>query len=305
VGSQVVGPAIRAGVERLARRHRAELFAGVIVGWETQLGRDFDTGRALGYCALTNKGFSAAHPPADIDRERVAVVREFIELWAWSIAGSGIRSSKLYAHIAFLTRTVYERDGPAQAKSYLEATNYGPPEVAFETPLRPGFSTYPAAGLYPELHALLAARPHLPWASSEGTNVVPPGFAGEVSMETYLARMLNHGAALVNLFGWGLGREQGVGNPFRRQTEAPESIAAYRRFFAGAPLDEAPVPADYGLAAKVARIRELLPLWLAAGGSAAVVEPLLRELDACLNAGDPIAADAVAERILVIIGTVR
>src|SRR5579871_3398930 len=66
----VIGKAIKAGVDQLRRQGKEDLFAGVIAGWETQIGQDFDTGRSLGYHALTHRGFSASHPPHDIDGER-------------------------------------------------------------------------------------------------------------------------------------------------------------------------------------------------------------------------------------------
>jgi hypothetical protein len=37
-----------------------------------------------------------------------------------------------------------------------------------------------------------------------------------MSMETYLARQFNHGAVLVNVFGWGIGEAD---NPFRIAAE--------------------------------------------------------------------------------------
>lgn len=50
-------------------------------------------------------------------------------------------------------------------------------------------------------------------------------------METYLARMFNHGAALVTIFSWGIEGERGrFTNPFRLVTESPEAIAAYQKF---------------------------------------------------------------------------
>jgi hypothetical protein len=55
----VIGPAIAEGLANLRLTGDEALFAGVIVGWETAIGRDFDTGRDLGYCALTNLGFTA------------------------------------------------------------------------------------------------------------------------------------------------------------------------------------------------------------------------------------------------------
>lgn len=75
------------------------------------------------------------------------------------------------------------------------------------------------------------------WASVEGTNVVPNGVAGEPTMETYLGRMFNRGAVLVNIFAWGVGPSEG-----------PDAIAGYRAFPDGRILRE--VPAEpFGLSA--------------------------------------------------------
>jgi len=86
----LLGKAIQAGVSRLHQLNKPELFAGVIAGWETMIGQDFETGKYLGYRALLNRGFSREHPPRDLDLERQDVVREFIELWSDGLAGAGI-----------------------------------------------------------------------------------------------------------------------------------------------------------------------------------------------------------------------
>ena len=52
-------PAIAEDLANLRLTGDEALCAGVIVGWETAIGRDVDTGRDLGYCALTNLGFTA------------------------------------------------------------------------------------------------------------------------------------------------------------------------------------------------------------------------------------------------------
>src|SRR5450432_466171 len=102
--SALIGKAIQAGVNRLQQSKRPELFAGVLVGWETMIGQDFKTGKYLGYRALMNRGFSLAHPPKDLDLEREKVIQEFIDLWTKGIAGAGVSPQKIYSHTAFLSR---------------------------------------------------------------------------------------------------------------------------------------------------------------------------------------------------------
>jgi hypothetical protein len=50
--STLLGNAIQAGVKQLQQLKRPELFAGVIAGWETMIGQDFQTGNisAIGRC---------------------------------------------------------------------------------------------------------------------------------------------------------------------------------------------------------------------------------------------------------------
>ena len=51
---------------------------------------------------------------------------------------------------------------------------------------------------------------------------------GEPTMETYLGRMFNHGAVMVNVFSWGIGGEAMRNNFFRQATENPEALAPMR-----------------------------------------------------------------------------
>jgi hypothetical protein len=51
-----------------------------------------------------------------------------------------------------------------------------------------------------------------------------------MTMETYLARCFNHGATLVNVFGWGIGGTIAPDNPFRVAAEEPAALDAYRKF---------------------------------------------------------------------------
>src|SRR3989344_8768469 len=90
VAKDIIGAEIKKGVDKLKTSGKEHLFAGVIAGWEAQLAPDFTTRKPLGYCALTNKGFSATNLPKDIDREREIIVQEFIELWTKSLTDAGI-----------------------------------------------------------------------------------------------------------------------------------------------------------------------------------------------------------------------
>ena len=286
----LIGAEVARGIAKLSAAGRSELFLGVIAGWETQIGRDFDTGGYPGYCALTNAGFSAANPPADMDAALCKIVREFAGFWARSLVESGVPKGKVYSHIAFQSATAYtmaRRVNPAAAAvSYLEVIHWTPPETAFCDFCVPGLTTYPQPGHLEQWREELKKHGDPAWASCEGT-AVDPGEAGRTSggmdMEGYLGNLFNHGAILVNVFGWGVGNSA---NPFRRVAESQNALAAYRKFLRGEELREAPLPilqippAD--LPDKIHKIQAALPGWISAHG-AARVKPLMEKLDAALK----------------------
>ncbi len=83
-------------------------------------------------------------------------------------------------------------------------------------------------------------------------------------MEGYLGSLFNHGAVLVNLFGWGLGEES---NPFRKIAEGPDALVAYRKFLDGEKLGEIQVPDLLStlpayLRVKIQTVEAALPGWL-------------------------------------------
>ena len=304
----LIGEAVQKGLKELHDAGKDDLFLGVIAGWETQIGRDYDTGKPLGYCALTNKGFSAAHPPADFERARGEIVREFVTFWAQSLVQGGVPKDKVYSHIAYLSEALFRLKRhvrPDQTPaSYLEAANATPPEVAFSPFNRPGFSTYPEPGHLDQLWSELARQGNPPWASSEGTAIGPEvaeqGGPGR-SMEGYLGNLFNHGARLVNVFGWGVGD---TGNPFRKVAEADASIAAYRKFLKGEALREDPMPApeipSAALPEKMRTIQQRLPAYVDQNGPARV-SSLMERLNQQMKQQKFEQAEKTADEILQII----
>ena len=241
----LIGEAVKQGLDMLQAANKPELFAGVIAGWETQIGRDFATGSHLGYCALTNMGFSAENPPADMNEARANATQEFVELWTHSLSDAGVPEARIFSHTAFLARAVFDsvqssRPGYFPA-SYIEAVNFAPPRVSFGSRHYAGFTTYPQLGALSEIHGEREKNSNPPWASAEGAAIdaaaADRGSAGE-SMEAYLGNLFNHGAVLVNIFGWGVGD---ANNPFRRAAENASAIAAYQKFLRGDGLSEVSV----------------------------------------------------------------
>lgn len=296
----LIGEEVAQGIVTLEQAGKPELFAGVIAGWETQLGRDFATDSDLGYCALTNLGFSAANPPADIDQARADVVKEFIGLWTMSLADAGVPKEKLYSHIAFLSESEFKSQG--LSGSYLENINFTPASVAFGKGHLPGFSTYPEPGHPEEITAALAAHGNPPWISAEGTALDPAQAeigVGVESMEPYMASFFNHGAVLVNIFGWGVGSRS---NPYRQVAENEGAIAAYRKFLSGERLSETVSTSKQSLPDRMHKIQETLPVWLPEHmDQRSTIEGLMSKLDAAIKKGDLKAADSIADTVLELI----
>ena len=298
----VIGKAIQTGRTRLRQQGKDALFAGIIAGSETQIGQDFDTGRSAGYHALANRGYSKTHPPADPDAERESVTQEFIGLWSRGLTDAGVPADRVYAHVAFQSRRLFDQN-PTGGESYAQHNHFASPGVAFGSGWRPGFSTYPQPGLFEQIYAERDKRGRPAWASSEGTNLQlgsGPGQSG-MNMETYLAKMFNHGAALVNIYSWGVGGEAHKDMDFRVVTEGANALAAYRKFLRGdALIETASASTSYleRLPAKIHRIQQELPACIQKTGGQARAQPLMQRLDAALKANDFVEAERVADLLL-------
>ena len=198
----LIGREVALGVNRLSAAGKDGLFLGVIAGWETQIGRDFETGKFLGFHALANAGFNAASPPTDMDAARCKVVQEFAGFWARSLVNAGIPNDKVFSHIAYMSETLYKvarNINPTTARgSYLETVNFSPPATAFNDSSIPGLSTYPQPGHLEQWQAELEkhGNPNPAWASCEGT-ALDPGEADRggtgMNMERYLGNLFNMG----------------------------------------------------------------------------------------------------------------
>lgn len=307
LAGEVIGPAIAEQVAKLRETGDEALFAGVIVGWETGIGLDFESRRDLGYCALTNLGFSENAPPRDPDRALESVVQTWIGTWSKSLAGAGVPGGKIYSHIAFITsQKHFDEMHRSDGRSYSRSVRFTPPAVAFGETHRPGFSTYPDADVLGDIYTALNAHGNPPWASAEGTNVDvqagPPRIPDE-GMQDYLARMFNHGATMTNVFGWGIGEKD---NLFRRATEGDEAVAAYRKFLRGAHLDEAPLAQSYRRSDSVlqTRMRALpgrIESYRRAGGDLRLIQPQIKRLTENMQDG---RFDAMTQELDLIEATI-
>ncbi len=287
----LIGAEVKRELDALKAVGQEHLFAGIITGSESQMGRDFDTDRALGYRALSHRGFSESHPPKDADVERVSIVKEFMELWANSLHAAGIPREKLFCHIAHSAQGLDPKGTESQ---------FAPASVAFSSAYRPGFSTYPEGAAFKQIDAALAQHGSPGWISAEGANVSPTQMPGEANMETYLGRMFNHGAVMTNVFSWGIGGEAQRANFFRKATENPECLAAYAKFLRHEPLVET---ASTGFSAsnlqeKMHRLQKELPDWAQKSGQQAQVMSQMGKIQALLKDKNWQEADKVADELL-------
>ncbi len=197
------------------------LFAGVIAGWETQIGRDYATRAYLGYCALSNLGFSASQPPDDIDLERERVVQQFAELWSGALVEGGVDAKQIYTHIAFAPEEVFEMLKSTGATiTYSEFAQFATPWTAFGSTHNPGYSLY-SVDVPETLLTLLEEAGNPPWAMSEGAPTFPGAEIPPEDWERFLATRFNHGATLVNLYS---------------HNESSAAVAALQKFLRGEAL---------------------------------------------------------------------
>jgi hypothetical protein len=296
----LIGAEIQRELAVLQSLGKEHLFAGVIAGSETQISRDFDTNRTLGFRALAHRGFSERNPPRDLDAERVSVVKEWMELWAHALHTAGTPREKIFCHIAFTDQGLRKADGNESAA---QKVHFALPDVAFSAAYRPGFSTYPEGRTFKDVYAVLEKHGSPGWISAEGTNVSPTTMPGEPTMETYLGRMFNHGAVLTNVFSWGVGGEAMRDNFFRKATENREALGAYARFLRGEPLVESAATgfSSEAFQAKMRRIQAELPGWMQRSGKQAQAIALMQQVQAFMKEKNWLEADKVADQLLGLI----
>jgi hypothetical protein len=259
--SQVVGPVLREEIKKLKQDGQEYLFAGVTVGQEAGFD-DYsmiskllpqlpthDTGNPtqmdvarmireaarlmeedkapnsrLGYCSLTNAGYSKTHPPTDINQALVDVNQQFIEFWDKQFVEAGIQCSRIYTHIA--------------TSSLQDDNNNAPIRIAFNPYARPGWTTYPIGTLangFQPLYDELAKHGNPAWGGVEANN---PAFANPKapSWEKYLAWHYNHGAKLVGI---NVGAaDQSIMSNLSKGAFGDEAMAAYEKFLRGEELIE-------------------------------------------------------------------
>ena len=257
--SKVVGPALRKEIDKLKQQNKEYLFAGITVGAEAgfddysvitklsqippnadpmqmqiakmlmQAAKMMDEDKApysrLGYCSLTNAGYSKTDPPADINHALADVNQKFIEFWDKQFFDAGIPCSRIYTHVAA---------SPPQDDS-----NNAPIPIVFNPYARPGWTTYPVGTLangFQPLYDALAKHGDPAWGGVEAHVTLANPNAAVRTWEEYLAWHYNHGAKLVGI-------NIGASDPslmanLSKGAFGDEAMAAYKTFLEGKKLTE-------------------------------------------------------------------
>jgi hypothetical protein len=231
----VIGQEIEKHVDRLVKAGKARLFAGVIVGWESNLNN--------GYCSLSQLGYTAQNPPADFDHERERILQRHMERWAKGIYDAGVPRHLIFTHFATIPKRDYDQLTVLRSREQIRkipgSTAFRAFWTAFNSYSNAGFTGYPDEDRrFADIYDAVRQYGSGPWAMAEGTNAIP-GPSGTASRspldwETYLARNFNHGAALVDIFGG----FQGEAGDFQRAAESEQALAAYHKFLQGDHLVE-------------------------------------------------------------------
>jgi hypothetical protein len=300
----VVASELRGGLARLRRVGKEDLFAGVIVGWESNL--------ADGYCSLTWKGFSATTLPPRFDWEREKIVHDHIERLAKGVRDAGIARDSIYTHVPIIPRRDYEQMRSLPVEKFRripQSTNVRAFWTAFNDSSTPGFSAYGLEETLDDIHDATVKHGRQRWALSEGTNIAlqdilrgGPVQSG-MDWETYLAKLFNRGAVIANIFGGWQGL-RGDGEPYKRATESEEAIRAYRKFLRGETLLERKVrreePAPPGgqrergqsghtaeaLRFRIGSLPGKIQAYQSKGGDMSAVRPEVERLDQHMRNGD-------------------
>src|SRR6266404_3117997 len=256
--SQIVGPTLRQEINKLKQENKQHLFAGITIGAEggfddyskipklsnippnmdpmhmqvlkmimlagTMMDEDKAPHSRLGYCSLTNAGYSNANPPADVNAALADVNQKFIEFWDKLFFDAGIPCSRLYTHVAV---------SPPQ-----DDNNNAPISIVFNPYARPGWTTYPIGTLengFQPLYDELSKHGNPAWGGVEANNAAFTN-PNAPDWETYLGWHYNHGAKLVGI---NVGAsDQSIMSSLSKGASGDEAMAAYRKFLKGEKLIE-------------------------------------------------------------------
>jgi hypothetical protein len=325
--TQVVGPAFREEIDKLKQEHKEYLFAGITVGAEAGfddysvvptvsqilpqlrtndpmrlqmlkmlmaaaqlMEEDKAPHSRVGYCSLTNAGYSKTNPPADINAALAAINQQFIEFWDKQFSDAGIPCSRIYTHVAACVRQ--------------DDSNNAPIGIVFNPYARPGWTTYPQGVLkngFQPLYDELAKHGNPTWGGVEANAFGNPNAPVRASWEQYLAWHYNHGAKLVSI---NIGAaDQWVMSYLGKGAFGGEAMAAYKKFLNGETLIEAKETSNLmeRLPPKIQKIQRELPAWTQKTGNTEAAA-LMKQLHEQMKAENFEEVEKIADSILKVIG---
>jgi hypothetical protein len=261
--SKVIGPALRKELDKLKRQNKEYLFAGLTVGEEagfddysnipeksqiphsssganlmqqqilkmlsqaaTLIDEDGAPHSRLGYCSLTNAGYSKSNPPRDVNDALADIIQNYIEFWDKQFVDAGISCSRIYTHVAA---------SPAQ-----DGKNNAPLRVVFNPYARPGWTTYAIGTLqngFKPLYDALVKHGNPAWGGVEANAIIAnPNPALNLSWEKYLAWHYNHGAKFVGI---NVGTaDRTIMSKLFQSAFGGEAMTAFKKFLNGDKLIE-------------------------------------------------------------------
>ena len=334
---EVLGPAVQKGVQQLKSAGKAHLFSGITVTSEPSLddysvvdkinprlaGYMEKIGAAkvaLGYCALTNNGYSRRNPPKDFRRALAEINRDWVASWAKNFTEAGFDRSKLFNHVSAAAGLENAMDLTSNA--LIQFTN-APLWIAFNPYSTPGFTTYPTGPLKKDFQAIykeLKEQNVTRWGGVEA-NILSTG----VPWEEYLQRHFDHGAVMINVMDY---FHEGAGGPNKSKEQGPAGTsarAAFKTFLKGEKLSASikerqkvnsektrPTRAERPdvitgsieerIQKKMLYFQQGLEPWVERGNNPSEqISPKIKEFEQLLKSGQPQKAESILDELLAIV----
>ncbi|MCL5268959.1 MAG: hypothetical protein M1457_00010 [bacterium] len=298
----VIAPVVNEEVGKLKAAGKEDLFAGILVGLEPSIDDYSEPGPEqakmmakdgvkpgpLGYRALLDRGYSAAHPPADFHQALATVVQETVSFWCKQFADTGIAKEKLTVHVA--------------APAPIEVMN-APIWAAFNDYSRPGWSTYAVQVIgqsFEPIYDELEKHGNPAWAGVEAN----AGFPGSVvDWETYLAWHYNHGCYLVGINYGATGSD--LPKRLEQSAFSDEALGVYRKFLTGKPLVEKAASVDnpnFRIQTKMKRVQTGIQRWHASGKNPSAVGEHLKGIESLMDKGQFTECEKLLDQALEMLG---
>jgi len=330
--TQIIGPAVQSGIRRFKEAGKEHLFSGITVTSEPSLDNYSVVHKinrrlskfidkmggpkvSLGYCALTNKGYSRSNPPKNLQRALAEINQDWVAYWAKQFVDAGFSPSKLFNHVA--AAAGLDNSTNVMEAALVEFTR-APLWITFNAYSTPGFTTYPTGSLlddFSEIYSQLEKKGVKRWAGVEA-NIL----GTQVGWEEYIQRHFDHGAVMVNVMDYFQTSYPGP-NPSKEQGPAGSSARkAFQTFLKGQRLagveptpdrptqnsfskkDFDPNPIQTRIQSKMKRLQEKTQSWKDQGKNPRPqVDSILWEFEKLIEQQNPVEAESKLDEALGIL----